>query len=140
MSNLADPLTRMALAVVVTLAMHGPAHAIDVPASPSADQADDLSPDAGISRAEWKLRVEQARLRSKETAALARAGLLDPLPRSARDIALQASADVLNDLDLRAGDIVSTVNGFFVYRGIAGTERKPGDFEALPPGPIDKPR
>jgi hypothetical protein len=88
---------------------------------------------ASGTRQEWKLRVDQSKLRAKQFNSLAKAGLLNPSPPSADEIALEASSTVLNDQGLRPGDIVSTVSGLFVYRGQYGSDPKPGDFVPAPP-------
>jgi hypothetical protein len=79
-----------------------------------------------VSRQEWQSRVEDARRRSEEFVARARAGTLEPLQGIEDDIKA-ADARALNDPSLKRGDIVSTSKGFFVFvgRDEASAERFP---------------
>jgi hypothetical protein len=86
-----------------------------------------------VSRQEWQSRVEDARRRSEEFVARARAGTLEPLQDIEDDIKA-ADARALNDPSLKRGDIVSTSKGFFVFVGRDETERQQSDFLPAPQG------
>ena len=88
-----------------------------------------------VSRQEWQSRVEDARRRSEEFVARARAGTLEPLQGIEDDIKA-ADARALNDPSLKRGDIVSTSKGFFVFVGRDETERQQSDFLPAPQGHV----
>jgi hypothetical protein len=82
--------------------------------------------------AQAKARAAQRRLeainelrRSKEEAAKS-----PPVSRELQRARLNSEA-VLNDLSLQRGDIVSTIDGMFVFIG-TGSSRSPADFVPLP--------
>jgi hypothetical protein len=133
MRSLTKPLAAFSSAVLVMLASTGPSPAFDVGDAQRDPQATEtLDSETGITRLEWKRRVEQSKIRSKQFGLLARAGQLKPMPRSADDIAVEALSTVLNDQGLRPGDIVSTIQGLFIFRGQVGSDPKPGDFAPVP--------
>jgi hypothetical protein len=127
-----------ALAVLVSAGSSAAFDAGGVQTDPQATET--LDSEAAVTRLEWKRRVDQSKIRAKQSGMLARAGLLKSIPRSADDIAIEASASVLNDQELRPGDIVSTVNGLFVYQGRYGSDPEPGDFVPVPPNFLDRVR
>lgn len=59
--------------------------------------------------------------------------LLEPLVSADVDRARNASEQVRNDFSLQRGDIVSTVDGLFVFVGDADREHSPSDFVPLSP-------
>lgn len=134
MHILSKSLAVFSWAVFVTLPSAGSSQTLDdgkARANPQAAEGIDFPTD--LTRQEWKLRVEQSKLRAKQFSLLAKAGLLKPLPRSAEERALEASSAVLNDQGLRPGDIVSTISGSFVYRGRYGSDPNPNDFVPVSP-------
>lgn len=85
--------------------------------------------DTALSREQWLQRVEDARRRSEEFVANARAHSLPPLAPEEKE---QEAADrAINDPTLQQGDIVSTAKGFVVFVG-RDEEHKPSDFQAAP--------
>jgi hypothetical protein len=85
----------------------------------------------GISREEWRQRVEEAKRRSKEAAIERRSHpeRFIPIPEDPERIATER---VLNDESLQPGDIVSTKRGLFVFRGRSDQPRKDDDFIPVP--------
>ena len=91
----------------------------------------EVEPQTLMTRSEWKQRVDEARARSREFLAKARAGLIKPHHRTDEERASEASSAAMNDQSLRQGDIVSTTNGLLVYTGRDDADPKPGDFMPL---------
>jgi hypothetical protein len=85
----------------------------------------------GISREDWRQRVEEAKQRSKEVAIERRnhPERFIPIPEDPERIATER---ILNDESLRPGDIVSTKRGLFVFRGRSDQPRKDDDFIPVP--------
>jgi hypothetical protein len=98
--------------------------------SPSAQQAPPDSPsssDEPLSERQWRQRVEDARARSAEFVARAKAGTIESLSSDDEDKKV-ADQRAMNDPSLRAGDIVSTSKGFLVFQGSEDDERQLRDF------------
>jgi len=81
-----------------------------------------------MSREEWQAHVKSSRERL-DLMRRERKSIVAP-PPSQDEIAEAASRQVLNDT-LVPGDIVSTTQGLFRFRGSPDRERKPEDFERL---------
>lgn len=95
-------------------------------------------PDPALGIEAWRKRVEQAKARAVAARALARTGLWRQSRPTAEEAAAARSALVLQDEGLMRGDIVSTTDGLFVFRGedSDGTgERLFAPVEAPPPEP-----
>lgn len=94
-----------------------------------AEVQDDVATE--VSRDEWRQRINQARQRAKVIAKerRERPELYAPPPE---DMDLVSSQRVLNDDSLQSGDIVSTKQGLFVFRGRNDRQRLKDDFIALP--------
>lgn len=131
----------IALAVAVALLAGGRAGMASDPLNDQAAQSDlpAADPQTLITRSEWKQRVEQARARSREFLAKARAGLIKPHHRTDEERASEASDAAMSDQSLRQGDIVSTTNGLLIYTGRNDADPKPGDFMPVPPETIVMP-
>lgn len=86
----------------------------------------------GMSREEWRLRVEDAKRRVREDARQRREHpeLYAPIRQ---DPERTASERVLNDETLQKGDIVATSNGLFLFRGDVDKPRAADDFVPLSP-------
>lgn len=113
-----------------------PGHAVDQPSCINDDCS--LSDTAGDSRAAWQLRVEEAKRRAREDARLRREHpeLYVPI---FEDPEIAASRRVLTDDSLQPGDIVSTKQGMFVYRGRSDQPPHEGDFAPIAPRPGSRP-
>ena len=88
-------------------------------------------PQTEVSHDEWLRRVEEAKQRAK-AAALERRNhpeLFIPVPEDPERIATERA---LNDDSLQPGDIVSTKQGLFVFRGRSDQPRKDDDFVPIP--------
>jgi|AraplaDrversion2_2_1032049.scaffolds.fasta_scaffold32750_2 hypothetical protein len=85
-----------------------------------------------ISRDGWRARIEEARQRAREVAHERRTNPVRAETPPAEDIEQIATERVLRDDSLQFGDIVSTRNGLFVFRGRSDRQRRPEDFVALP--------
>ena len=79
-----------------------------------------------ISREEWQARVKASQQRADMMRREHRA--LAPQPRRPEDMDEEASRRILEDGSLAPGDIVSTRQGLFEFRGASDRERKPDDF------------
>jgi len=79
-----------------------------------------------ISREEWQARVKASQQRADVTRRDHRVAA--PQPRRPEDMDEEASRRVLEDDSLAPGDIVSTRQGLFEFRGSPDRERKPDDF------------
>jgi hypothetical protein len=85
-----------------------------------------------MSREEWREQIRQAKQRARK-AAIEGAKYPEPNVRpSPEDPDRVATDRVLNDDSLQHGDIISTKNGLFVFKGRNDRERREGDFVALP--------
>jgi hypothetical protein len=84
-----------------------------------------------LTREEWRMRVEQAKLRARAFVALAKSGRLPRPGRSAEKVAEEASTAVMTDQSLQRGDIVVTNKGLFRFDGASDADPKPGDFLPL---------
>jgi len=92
------------------------------------------SPDATLTADQWQQRVIDARRRSEEYVAKARAGTGESLQSDQED-AEAADQRAMNDPSLQRGDMIATSNGFFVFTGDDRQARTPADF-----APVAKPR
>ena len=79
-----------------------------------------------MSREEWQARVKASQQRADMMRREHRA--LAPQPRRPEDMDEEASRRILEDGSLAPGDIVSTRQGLFEFRGASDRERKPDDF------------
>ncbi len=97
----------------------------------AASTTDDSPLQPEISRNAWRQRIEDAKRRAREVAQERREHpeLYMPIPE---DPDLVATERVLNDESLQAGDIVSTNQGMFVFRGRTDQPRREEDFVPLP--------
>lgn len=91
-------------------------------------------------REAWKAKIAdtRARIAQSRREALAefqrlKAERLQNLPSSDRESDNENSDAVFNDPDLRYGDIVSTIDGMFMFVGRSGTERTAADFRLISP-------
>jgi len=83
-------------------------------------------PDSSVTREQWQQRVENARHRSEEFVANARAKATIP-PPSKEEEAQAADQRARNDPSLQHGDIIATERGFVVFVG-RDEEHQPNDF------------
>jgi hypothetical protein len=88
-------------------------------------------PDSALTGEQWQQRVQDARRRSEEFVANARAQTVDPPPSDKED-AEAADQRAMNDPSLQRGDIIATSRGFVVFVGRDSEERQPGDFLPAP--------
>jgi hypothetical protein len=117
--------------LVLAICLSGPSGGVLAQDNPSeagieADQAPE------VSRDEWRQRVQDAKRRAREVAIDRRSHpelYVVPLPT---DPEIEATERVLNDDSLKRGDIVSTKNGLFVFRGRVDQQRRDGDFVKIP--------
>ena len=84
-------------------------------------------PDSALTREQWQQRVEEARHRSMEFIANARAQPLPPMP--ADQLEREATDRAMRDPTLQPGDIISTNKGFVVFTG-REEEHQPSDFQS----------
>ena len=94
--------------------------------SPSEQQS---APDALLTEQQWRQRVEDARTRSAEFVAKAKAGTAEVEPSNEEQEKL-ADQRAMNDPSLRAGDIVSTSKGFLVFQGLDNGAHQWRDFRS----------
>jgi hypothetical protein len=94
-----------------------------------AEQDSRSASDASLSEQQWRQRVEDARARSAEFVAKAKAGTAEVESSSEEDEQL-ADQRAMNDPSLRAGDIVSTSKGFLVFQGLDDGARQWRDFRS----------
>lgn len=85
--------------------------------------------DASLTGQQWRQRVEDARARSAEFVAKAKAGTAEVEPSNEEDERL-ADQRAMNDPSLRAGDIVSTSKGFLVFQGLDDGAHQGRDFRS----------
>jgi hypothetical protein len=98
--------------------------------SPSAQQTPPDVPsssDEALSEQQWRQRVEDARAKSAEFVARAKAGTIERLSSDDEDKKV-ADQRAMNDPSLRAGDIVSTSKGFLVFQGSKDDAHQLRDF------------
>jgi hypothetical protein len=93
-----------------------------------AEQDSQSGSDASLTEQQWRQRVEDARTRSAEFVAKAKAGTAEV--ESANEEKKLADQRAMNDPSLRAGDIVSTSNGFLVFQGFEDGEHQWRDFRS----------
>ena len=98
------------------------------PSAQEAEQDCTLS-DASLTEQQWRQRVEDARARSAEFVAKAKAGTAEVEPSNEEQEKL-ADQRAMNDPSLRAGDIVSTSKGFLVFQGLEDGEQGGRDFRS----------
>jgi hypothetical protein len=89
-------------------------------------EAEDFQ-DSALTREQWQQRVEDARHRSMEFIANARAQPPAPLP--ADQLEREATDRAMRDPTLQPGDIISTSKGFVVFTG-REEEHQPSDFQS----------
>lgn len=97
-------------------------------------ELDDHSASA-LTREQWQQRLEQARQRSEEFVAKARARTTAAEGFDQKDA--EASERAMNDPTLQRGDIVATDKGLLLFIG-KDEERRPGDFR-LAPNSVSRP-
>jgi hypothetical protein len=88
-------------------------------------------PDSVLTGEQWQQRVQDARRKSEEFVANARAHKNDP-PLSDKEDARAADQRAMRDPSLQRGDIIATSQGFFVFVGRDSEERQPSDFLPAP--------
>jgi hypothetical protein len=90
--------------------------ATSLAAMPSVCHGQELDefPDSALTRGQWQQRLEQARRRSEEFVANARA---NNIPAEEFDRDAEASERAMNDHTLQPGDIVATNKGLFIFTG-----------------------
>jgi hypothetical protein len=93
--------------------------------------ADDY-PDSALTREQWQQRLEDARRRSEEFVANARARTVEPPQHDEK--AAEAAERAMNDPTLQRGDIIATSKGFLVFMGRV-EEHRPDDFKPAPNPP-----
>jgi hypothetical protein len=91
--------------------------------------------DSALTREQWQQRLEQARQRSEEFVASARARTTAAEEFDQKDA--EASERAMNDPTLQRGDIVATDKGLLLFIG-KDEERRAGDFR-LAPKPTSRP-
>jgi hypothetical protein len=79
-----------------------------------------------MSREEWQAHVKASQQRADVMRREHR--VVVPQPRRPEDMDEEASRRILEDDSLAPGDIVSTRQGLFEFRGSPDRERKPDDF------------
>ena len=89
-------------------------------------EAEDF-PDSALTREQWQQRVEEARHRSMEFIANARAQPPPPMPTD--QLEREATDRAMRDPTLQPGDIISTNKGFVVFTG-REEEHQPSDFQS----------
>lgn len=88
--------------------------------------------DAALTGRQWQQRVQDARRRSEEFVAKARARTADAPPADDREEARDADRRVMNDPSLQRGDIIATSKGLLVFVGRNGEDHQPRDFVPVP--------
>jgi hypothetical protein len=88
-------------------------------------------PDSALTAEQWRQRVQDARRRSEEFVANARAQTADPAS-SDKQNAEAADQRAMNDPGLQRGDIIATSKGFLVFVGRDNEARRPSDFVPAP--------
>jgi hypothetical protein len=88
--------------------------------------------DSALTREQWQRRLEQARHRSEEFVANARANRAAAEEFDQQDA--EASERAMNDPTLQRGDIVSTGGGLLIFTG-KGEENRTGHFRLVPAPP-----
>jgi hypothetical protein len=91
---------------------------------PAQDGLSDDPPE--ISRDEWRTQIKAAR-EQLETMRRERKSLAPSMP-TPEEVAEEASRRALEDESLMPGDVVSTSQGLFQFRGSRHGERRPKDF------------
>ena len=79
-----------------------------------------------VSREEWRAQVQTSRERT-DLLRRQRRSFVPPAP-TPEEVAAEASRRALEDDSLLPGDIVSTSQGLFQFRGVVGRERTRDDF------------
>lgn len=98
------------------------------PSAQPADQDSRSASDASLTEQQWRQRVEDARARSAEFVARAKAGTAEI--ESSNEEEKLADQRAMNDPSLRAGDIISTSRGFLVFQGLEDGEQGGRDFRS----------
>jgi hypothetical protein len=98
------------------------------PSAQEAEQDSHSTSDASLTEQQWRQRVEDARARSAEFVAKAKAGTAEV--ESSNEEEKLADQRAMNDPSLRAGDIVSTSKGFLVFQGLEDGEHQWRDFRS----------
>ena len=96
------------------------------PSAQEAGQDSQKASDASLTEQQWRQRVEDARARSAEFVAKAKAGTAEVEPSKEEE--KLADQRAMNDPSLRAGDIVSTSKGFLVFQGLEDGAHQWRDF------------
>ena len=78
-----------------------------------------------VSREEWRAQVQTSR---EQTDLLRRQRSFVPAAPTPEEVAAEASRRAFEDDSLLPGDIVSTSQGLFQFRGVVGRERTRDDF------------
>jgi hypothetical protein len=92
-------------------------------------QESDASPDFALTREQWQQRLEDARRRSEDFVAGARARTSAPADPDQPDT--EATERAMNDPTLQHGDVIATSRGFLVFIG-KDEERRPDHFRSAP--------
>jgi hypothetical protein len=98
-------------------------------------QEQDGFADSALSGERWQQRVQDARRRSEEFVAKARARRADAPPVDDREEAREADRRVMSDPSLRPGDIIATSKGFLVFVGRNGEDHLLRDFVPIAGSP-----
>jgi hypothetical protein len=120
--------------VAAVLGWSAAADEVSTTRAAAGEQADDVaaSPDSLVTREAWKQRIEQARARAEQARRDWRlnAPLRPFTPDPPEKIATERA---LSDDTLQPGDIVSTTNGFLLFRGRSGVDGQAADFVPIVP-------
>lgn len=95
-------------------------------------QEADASLDFALTREQWQQRLEEARRRSEEFVASARARTPAPAEPDQQDT--EATERAMNDPTLQHGDVIATSKGFLLFIG-KDEERRPDQFRSAPTPP-----
>jgi hypothetical protein len=91
-------------------------------------------PESALTADQWQQRVMDARRRSEEYVAKARARIASPAQPDQEE-AEAADQRAMNDPSLQRGDMIATSRGFLVFTGDDRNQRTPADFS-----PVFEPR
>lgn len=95
-------------------------------------QEADAPSDFSLTREQWQQRLEEARRRSEEFVAGARARTPAPPEPDLHDN--EATERAMNDPTLQHGDVIATSKGFLLFIG-RDEERRPDQFRSAPTPP-----
>ena len=104
-----------------------------LPAYGLADESDSTDDTSGwqLSPHHWHQRVEDARRRTEAFVAAARSRQTETSPPITHDEASAADQRIMNDDNLRPGDVVATSKGLFVFVGRSEGQHAPDDFKLV---------